>query len=263
MKNPHYSIQNNEGGGDCFFATIRDAFSTINQHTSVTKIRERLAKEVTSQVFVQYKEHYDMYSKTLTEETNQINALKQEYLILQQKAESSIIDRDMKNKLVSQGKLITNQVDNLLKERTITMELLNEYKYMKGINTLAELQQYIKKTKGFWADTWAISTLERIFNIKIIILSSEIYKNTKDKTKVNNVLTCGQLNDVVLQQMPDFYIIVDYTGNHYMTIGYKTKWIFKFSEVPYDIKQLVVDKCLENNAGPFGIIPDFANLKKK
>jgi hypothetical protein len=29
MKNPHFTITDNEGGGDCFFATIRDAFSSI------------------------------------------------------------------------------------------------------------------------------------------------------------------------------------------------------------------------------------------
>ena len=31
MKNPHFTITDNEGGGDCFFATIRDAFSILEK----------------------------------------------------------------------------------------------------------------------------------------------------------------------------------------------------------------------------------------
>jgi predicted NAD-dependent protein-ADP-ribosyltransferase YbiA (DUF1768 family) len=37
--------------------------------------------------------------------------------------------------------------------------------------------------------------------------------------------------------------------------------IFKFSEIPYDVKKLIYEKCLEKNAGPFDIIPDFQKFK--
>ena len=54
MKNNNYSITDNEGGGDCLFATIRDAFSTIGQQTSVNKIRNRLSQEATENIFLNY-----------------------------------------------------------------------------------------------------------------------------------------------------------------------------------------------------------------
>ena len=42
---------------------------------------------------------------------------------------------------------------------------------------------------------------------------------------------------------------------------YKDKRLLRFSEVPYDIKVLVINKCMEQNAGPFYLIQDFRNMK--
>ena len=55
--------------------------------------------------------------------------------------------------------------------------------------------------------------------------------------------------------------MVDYTGSHYKLVGYKKKMLFKFTELPYDIKKLIYERCLENNSGPFAIIPDFQKFK--
>ena len=92
-------------------------------------------------------------------------------------------------------------------------------------------------------------------------MSSELYKSGDLK----NVLQCGQLNDEVLQKRgrftPEFYIMIEHTGYHYKLIGYKKKMIFKFTEIPYDIKKMIVERCMEKNAGPFAIIPDFQKFK--
>jgi predicted NAD-dependent protein-ADP-ribosyltransferase YbiA (DUF1768 family) len=259
MENKNFSIQDNEGGGDCLFATIRDAFSSIAQQTSVNKIRKKLSEEATQEIFDNYKEHYDMYNASLVKDTNLIKELEREYLLLKQRF-TQIIDRDEQKLLSSQAKEVKSQHDKLVEEKKVTAAILKEYKFMKGIENLDQFKRVIRHC-DFWADTWAISTLERILNIKLIILSSESYKSGDKK----NVLQCGQLNDKVLEQRgrftPEFYIMVDYTGNHYKLIGYKKKIIFKFGEIPYDIKKMIYEKCLEKNAGPFIIIPDFQKFK--
>lgn len=261
MKNNNYSIKDNEGGGDCFFATIRDAFLTIGQQTNTNKIRNKLANEATQQIFNGYKDQYDMYSSALIRDKTKIKELEQEYLILKQKF-STIIDREEQKLITLQAKEVKKEHDRLVEERKITSQILSEYKFMKGIDTLEKFRKKIRHC-DFWADTWAVSTMERLLNIKFIILSSESYK----EGDIKNVLQCGQLNDVILEQRgifnPEFYIILDYTGNHYKLIGYKKKMIFKFSELPYDIKTLINEKCLEKNAGPFAIIPDFQKFKSK
>lgn len=259
MKNNNYSITDNEGGGDCLFATIRDAFSNIAQQTSVNKLRKKLSQEADDKTFEGYKEHYDMYNTSLLSDTNRIKELEAEYITLKQKF-SSVIDRNEQKLITQNAKEIKKEHDKLVQEKKVTTEILKEYKFMKGVDTLEKFKSKIKKCE-FWADTWAISTLERLLNIKLIILSSESYKHGD----IKNVLNCGQLNDDILENkgifMPEFYIIVEHTGNHYKTIGYKKKLIYKFNEIPYDIKTMIADKCLERNAGAFALIPDFQRFK--
>ena len=259
MKNNNYYIVDNEGGGDCLFATIRDAFSSIGQQTTVNKIRNRLANEATENIFMNYKEQYDMFYHGLLEDTNKIKELELEYATLKKKF-TDTIHRDEQKMLSEAANKVKSEHDQLIHEKKITANIINEYKFMKGIDTLEKFKKKIQSCE-FWAETWAISTMERIFNIKFIIFSNEAYKNED----LSNVLQCGQLNDTILENkgifIPDFYIMVDYTGSHYKLIGYKNKQILKFSEIPFDTKKMIADKCMEKNAGPFALIPDFQKFK--
>jgi len=259
MENNYYSITDNEGGGDCLFATIRDAFSSIAQQTSVNKLRKKLSDEANENIFMNYKEHYDMYNQNYIEETNKIKELSIEYTKIKEKF-TNTLDRNEKKFFAEEAKKLQDLHTKMIAEKKVTSQIMSEYKFMKGIDTLDKFKKKIRSCE-FWAETWTISTLERILNIKFIILSSEAYKSDD----IKNVMQCGQLNDEYLENKgvfyPEFYIIVDYTGSHYKLVGYKKKLIFKFQEIPYDIKKLIVDKCLEKNAGVFHLIPDFQRFK--
>ena len=138
--------------------------------------------------------------------------------------------------------------------------MAQEFKFMKDIDTLEKFREKIK-TCEFWGETWAISTLERVLNVKFILLSHEAYKE-KDYA---NVLNCGQLNDTILESrgefIPEFYIMLDYNGYHYKLIEYKKKSTLSFKEVPYKIKKMIITKCMEKNSGLYALIPDFVKLK--
>lgn len=259
MKNDNYSIVDNEGGADGFFASVRDAFASIAQQTSVMKLRKKLADEVDDPVFTNYREMYDMYHNQIVSETEQIKELNAKFVVLQDGFKNTI-DRAEKKELFDRANKIKAEHDQLVNNKKITNQMLEEFKFMKGLETKEQLQSKIK-SKDYFADTWTISTLERVLNVKFIILSREDYKNGDMK----NVLKCGQLNDTILENrgifQPEFYIMVDYMPKNYKTVGYKKKLIFKFSEIPYDVKRMVVDKCMEKNAGPFALIPDFKKFK--
>ena len=259
MKNKNYSIVDNEGAGDCLFATFRDAFSSIAQQTSVEKLRKKLSGEVDEKLLMNYKDLYDNFNNMLIENTTQIKELSIQYNNLQQ-IFANTLDRNERKLVSESAKKIKTQHDNLVNEKKVSSKVLNEYKFMKGIETVDQLKKKIKSC-DFWAETWAISTLERILNVKTILLSSEAYRE-KD---LSNVVQCGQLNDTLLENrgvfLPEYYIIEDYTGSHYKLIGYKDKLIFKFSELPYELKKKIAEKCLEGETGPFAIIPDFQKFK--
>jgi hypothetical protein len=151
--------------------------------------------------------------------------------------------------LLESAKSLHADYHKLKLEKSANEELLQEFQYMENIKTLDDLKTYIR-TSSYWADTWAISTLERLLEVKVIIL--------EDSTDKDAVMRCGQLNEEISTFNPKYYIMVNYSGNnHYELITYKDKRIFTFSEIPYDIKILITNKCMEKMAGPYAIIPAF------
>ena len=260
MENNYYSIIDNERGGDCLFSTIRDAFAQIGQITSVQKIREKLSREVTEKIFFDYKERYDILKTTLVKDSQDIKNLEGEYMNVKQKYEGTL-DRNEKKLLIDAAKGINDQREKLLREKKVTSEVSQDVKFMKDIDTLDKFKEKIKSCE-FWGEKWALSTFERILNIKFILLSSDAYKE-KDYA---NVLNCGELNDPILESrgefMPEYYLILENSGWHYNLVGYKKKQIFKFKEIPYDIKKMIINRCMEKSDGLFSLIPDFIQFKK-
>ena len=94
--------------------------------------------------------------------------------------------------------------------------------------------------------------------MKFIILDEDNWKQ-KDFA---NVLLCGRKDNDIKKFNPKFYIILNRTNdNHYELVTWKGKSMLIFSELPWIIRQLIVEKCLERNSGLFFLIPQFAKLK--
>jgi len=260
LKNNNYLIQDNEAAGDCFFAVIRDAFEQIGQQTTVPILRHALANDETDLAFINYRDIYFGAVTAYKEERKQTTHLAAEY----EKYKTLIantLNKAEQRELTIAAKKIKAQHDKIFLESNFSKKTLNDNKFMKGVENLQQFKAKIA-TSEYWADENAISRLERILNVKFILLSNENYK----AGDVANVLNCGETDERIQSAgtfTPEFYIICDYSGVHYQLIKYKKKGIFTFSEIPYDIKKLIVHKCMERNSGGFSLIPEFKAFKNE
>ena len=254
-----YKEIDNEGDGDCLFAVIRDALQ--NDKITISYLRNLLADSATQEVFDNYRKLYEdgviEFNKIKADRKEIIN--KNNALVIKMKEER---DRDKKveiAKLAEQYKLEHKKLGQMLQDQK---EYLEEYIFMNNVNNIDELRDVIK-TKKFWADTWAISTLEAKLNIKLILLSREAF----DSGDIANILLCGALDNRELELKgvfkPKYYILTDYRGRHYELAQYDGKNKLLFNEIPQTIKKLIIEKCLEKNAGVYSIIPKMQKYKEK
>lgn len=261
MKNNNYKIIDNEGMGDCFFAVIRDAFAEIGQKTTVSKLRALLSSNVTDEVYQENRKLYTDFEYQINDLTKELKNIKKANDVYAQRIKK-IIDKGEIEKILQETKQLKEMYNTKMKEMKETKKLQEHYiGYMKDIDNIEKYRAYIL-TSNYWADTWAISTLEELLKIKMIIFSEESFK----EKYYDNVLNCGEVNKNIEKTSvfePKFYIMTSYTGNHYKLISYKNKGILTFNEIPYDVKILIVNKCLEKNSGIYYLIQDFKNLKSK
>lgn len=259
LHNNNYDIQDVESNGDCLFAVIREGLKGINKEITVDMLRKLLADNTTDEKFKEYKQIYDEFQTEIKNQNIVINKIKKEYQLLGQEIKTEK-DRDKQKQMAIKGRKLKKKYQQEKNSLTITKQLIGEYNFMKDINNVTQFKEILQTCK-FWADYWAIDLLEKVVNIKLIIFNSGNYSE-KDH---DNVLQCQMASAKVEEGKatfnPKYYLLVDYTGNHYKLITYKNKRIFTFSELPYSVTNLIKTKCMES-AGKtiYNFIPAFKDI---
>jgi hypothetical protein len=263
MANNQFDIVETAANGDCFFDVVRLAFAQIGYETSIKKLRAILSREATDEIYTNYREMFISVNTEITDVEKELRRMVQENKNLKERlAAIPKSERAARSEVILAANTIKKQHNNLREKQASNRELLEEFQFMQGVDTMDKFREVIQTT-SYWADDWAISVIERELNVKLCIFSEEDYESNDE----NNVIRCSLSGDSFSQStrpfQPDFYIMTTYSGKHYRLITYKNKRILTFSEIPYDVKTMIVIKCIEKNSGVFSEIQDFKNFKSR
>jgi len=256
MDDPNYGLIDTKYDGNCFFNVLRLALEENGQDISVDEMRDVLANNVTEELFQTYKLLYENFKTNEASLTQEIKNITARFNALQAKIKK-MKDRSLQMNLIEQSDDMKIRQEILKEDRKTAALNLTDFEFMEGIDSLSMLKLKMK-TKEYWADTWAISTLEREINIKVILFSELTYRQGDDI----NTLQCGQNNDTELEERgifePSFYVLASHHGGyHYQMITYNTMKSFTFEELPPRLIDLIREKCLERMAGPYSLIKEF------
>lgn len=259
MHNKHYGIIETDPDGNCFFSTIVKAYKQIGQTTTVQKLRDVVASEVNDEIYSEHRTLYDGFKTQLDQVEKELQTISDTNALYKKRMKKNP-DKSVHEAIISEMGALKEKYNTLKSEKIQIQQNIDDFVgYMNEIHSIDQFRDYIRTSK-FWADTWALSTLERILKMKIIVLSSTAY----EQGDYDGVLLCTEVNRKLLAEKsftPNYYIMVAYNGNHYDLVTYYDKRILTFSEIPYDIKALIINKCLEKNAGIYHMIQDFKNMK--
>jgi len=219
LGSPDFEIQRNEGAGDCFFASIRDAYLYNSRVISVKTLRELTAANIDVSVFDNYRLLYEQF---LQAKDSYDSGLKK-------------LNQDLKAKNITKPEF-TKLKSEIVKDYTTVRDAYASVMVMKNIDTMEKFRDYVK-TSLYWADESAIAVLERILNVKFIILQNYGGKYA---------FYCNLMDAQLIQKgnfEPTFFIMVKKLGGHYELILYNNIGIFTWEQLPDVVKQGYTLKC--------------------
>ena len=102
-KNNNYSILDNEGKGDCLFASVRDGLKHRNISITVPEIRKMLSENTTKEQFDTYYENYDLFKNEIDDLQDKMSKAKKRHKELAaeyKKTAEAKKEKDRDNKIV-------------------------------------------------------------------------------------------------------------------------------------------------------------------
>ena len=267
MENENYNIINilPAKHSDSLLSSVVTAFNTIGQTTNEKKLKKKLAESKYIMKYLTYqKEKYNEEVELLSQITSEKKSLNARHIEIKSEYDKIYQDASRKQeaiKLSDENKIVVKTIKDLKEQEKKLKELIKPLEYLKKITTEEEMREYIK-SNTFESNEYILSILEKILNIKFIVFLSHAIK----ENDTGSIIDCGLLDDTVSNFKPEFYIMLEYSKdakdvNKYELVAYKNKVIFKFREIPYDLKSMIITKCTEEVGGIFTAIPEFNSYK--
>jgi len=255
MKNDNYRLQGVAKDGDSFFSVILYAFKQIGKKTTVELLRNIVAQAANNELLENYSAIYNSFNNDVADNEHKINIIKKNISQTKERYKNTN-DLNTNRALLEQINSFKEDAKKFQKYSANAQPMIEHYNFMKDVHTLDQLRVKMMDS-SYYADEFAVAKIEEKLNIKVIVLSKDKF----DDGDEDGVMMCSAGAGNVAK--PDYYILCSFDGNCYDLISYKDKKILKFSEIPYYIKTLVVNKCIERNAGAFHHVSDFRDFQTK
>jgi hypothetical protein len=280
LLNEYFKIKDKGGAGDCLFYALASAINNYSienksngvpvfSNQDVSSLREIISENVTEEDYDNYMTIYNDLTRQKKNTTREIKKYMEEHKRISNNFKQTTNEARRKE-LVIENTEIKKSVKELEKQLINIKQMLNEFKYMKSIKTLRDFKSFLL-TSQYWGDEMAIGILQKHFNFKAIIMSQENFVNQiqnkplplSEETIKNmkNIIQCGSSSLGGIEN-PYFYIILNYTGNHYQIVSYRDKEAFSFDEIPFTLKLAIVRGCMKQDlqAG-YGKIEKFVEFR--
>ena len=258
LKNEHYDIIDK----DNLFHAIQSAFEQIGQQTHETKLRKKMvdSKWIESYFHHQKSKYNELvkYSREIQKKLDTAITEKENYKkLLKQKKESSMKLNEHEIKEYNQLK---ENIEIYTIQKSEIKKLMSEYDFIKTIHTVDQMRDYML-SKKYHIDEEGLSFLEKVLKIKFILFNEDSHR----ENDLKGMIDCGAKDEKLGKFQPEYYILLEYSQerNRYNLVSYKHKRIFAFSELPYDLKNIISYKCVENVDGNFRYIPEWVKFHKE
>jgi predicted NAD-dependent protein-ADP-ribosyltransferase YbiA (DUF1768 family) len=195
--NNEFNIVKSPVDSDSFFYAICDAIRSVypDRDINIINLREKLAGVISVEQYSAYKSLYDSFNLQL-----QRNRQRNEEIVAENqdlKARLTGSQSLSEKKQIRERALVLKAENEELKEKREAIKDNMKYvNFMKGVHNIEQLRDVIRVGEGageFRADEWAISALEIILNIKLIVFSKTDFHDNNDKTfAMTNVIHCGK-----------------------------------------------------------------------
>ena len=232
----------------------------LHQHLNMTEVNTKeylygiLSDHVTVSMFDILKTMYHTIQEKLDSNKEdhkiikaQLSNSKKEFKQLQHNDETF-------QTLVDDIKTLKYKTQHHLVKQKYLQNLLNDKDHMKYIDTIEDYKQFIK-SGDYICEPWTLEVLERLMNVKIILLSKEM----------PHWLVCSRQSPFPHNLSlfnPKHYIILEFMNNDYRIVEYNGAKLFTFESIPLKIKDLVIFRCLEKNDSVYANIPLFVKYKQ-
>jgi hypothetical protein len=244
---------------ESLYSILVVAFATIGHFTTNEKLKASIVAEINDELFQNERMVYSLFCGKNNELKKKKEGLKKNIDLYKKELEKKKGGKlNEKKHLVEEGQDNVKSYNETVKEG----KLVNHYcKKIMDIGDRIEMFREIVQ-EGKFISYPLIAILEKVIHCKIIFF---VEKYFEDKTP-DAVLYCGSENDIAFQ--PKHYLMVSVPSLNwndcvFSLITYKNKKIFEFAELPYDVRILLVNKCLELQSGNFYKIQELRNFKSK